>query len=210
MAANTYTEAPEVERLARSLIGEYHRHLMSERIEFVFCEKTPTKGGKETWGRARKVTGLNAFLAGQDAADDDADAFFVIEIARPVWDGINDRQRAALVDHELAHCWFEEQTDDEGNVKTIRKLLAHDLEEFSAIILRHGVWRDEVRQLLDAAEAHNGQTAMEFEDGTRVGSGAADACRNLINTMAANGGGSIEAGGKRVDIPADDKSMAAG
>ena len=141
-----YMPAPEVEKIGRDLIGKHHRHLLQCRVTFLFCDKTPKKAGREVWGTARRVSSLNAFLAGEDDADGPG-AFFVIVISEPVWNLLRPEQRVALIDHELCHCWVEEKED--GNLSL--QLVSHDLEEFAQIVLRHGLWREEVTQFYDVA-----------------------------------------------------------
>ncbi len=60
-----FTPAPEVEAIAASLISQYHQRLLTHkvRIEYLFRDDEPRKDGQKIWGQARKVGGLNAFLA---------------------------------------------------------------------------------------------------------------------------------------------------
>jgi hypothetical protein len=156
-----YTPAPEVERIAYELIPEYHKHLchFDVRIKYLFRNDTPQKGGKLVWAQARKVTGLNAFLAGEEREDGAIDkSFFVIVVSEKVWMTLDAKQKTALIDHELAHCWAEE--NDKGEL--VLSMLEHDLNEFAAIVERYGNWRKDIEQFLRAAKRHQG--ALEFED----------------------------------------------
>lgn len=148
----SYRPAPAVERIATTLIGKYHAHLSDVEIRYCFRDKAAKSKGQTVWGKARKVSGLNAYLA-HDQAEDGADAgdddFFVIEIAEDVWVVLNDKQRTALVDHELAHCSID--YDDEND--TIKLVLrAHDLEEFREVVERHGLWRPEISEFVNAVQ----------------------------------------------------------
>lgn len=147
----TYRPAPAVARVAGELIPKHHQHLHGVRIDYVFRSETAKSNGKEIWGKARKITGLNAFLATPEderPVEDDIDDFFVIEISEPVWAILDPAERAALVDHELCHLTVEEDKDD--NLKL--KLRPHDLEEFVAIVRRHGLWRDDVETFAAAVQ----------------------------------------------------------
>lgn len=138
-----YTDAPEVDALVKRLVVQHHGHLAGERIRCVFRSEHAKDGGKAVLGKARKVSGLNAFLSGNDD-----EAYFVIEIANDIWLGMNDAERLALVDHELSHCGIK------VNAKTFEQTLVirpHDLEEFNAIVERHGLWRRDVKDFLTAA-----------------------------------------------------------
>jgi hypothetical protein len=137
--------AHEAALIGKRLVSDFHLHLSETRIEYVFLWKTPEKLQREIWGRAKKVSGLSAWFATEDReAEPLPDSFFVIELAWQVWRRLNDRQKTALVDHELSHCNI--------NDKLKPCLKGHDCEEFNQIIRRHGLWMDDVRQLLEAAK----------------------------------------------------------
>jgi hypothetical protein len=137
----TYTDAPAVETIARRLISAHHGHLAGVEIRYFFRDTAATSKGKKVLGKARLITGLNALLAEANASStDEADPFFVVEVAEDVWSTLDGDQREALVDHELCHCTLKE-TDD-GGVKLA--LRAHDLEEFRGVVERHGLWRTDV------------------------------------------------------------------
>lgn len=153
-----YTLAPDVRDIAQDLIVNYHQHLMNVRVEYLFMDKTPVSKGKATWGRMRKVTGLSAFLAnltqkGPDYVEGDEpsefnEPFFVMEISAEIWSQLNEKQRRALVDHELSHAWV----DEDGELVT----MGHDIEEFAGVIKRHGLWRPDLEMFMDKA----GQMAL--------------------------------------------------
>jgi hypothetical protein len=98
-------------------------------------------------GTARKISSLAAYLAG-DPDEETTPPFYVITI----WDKgrkeLTAAQQQALVDHELMHC--EPQLDDGGNWKLV--IRGHDLEEFNAIVERHGLWQPDVEAMAKAME----------------------------------------------------------
>jgi predicted metallopeptidase len=146
--ANEYQIAPEVEEIARDLIDKYHPHLASVRIEYVFIGEPAKKRGMEVWGRAKKVTGLNAWLTASLHSKEklkEPEEFFVLEIAKPIWDKLEEKARLALVDHELCHFDVDAET---GKLA----LQPHDLEEFTIIVRRHGLWRPEVEFFVEAGK----------------------------------------------------------
>lgn len=140
----TYRPAPAVKRIADDLISKHHHALDDVRIEYVFRSETAKSRGKEIWGQARKIGGLNAYLSQEEgpseAAAGDVD-YFVIEISEPVWRDLDAGQRKALVDHELCHCTTE-LNEDTGDLAL--KLRHHDVEEFRAVVIRHGLWRPDL------------------------------------------------------------------
>lgn len=134
MAKKEYAPAKEVREIAETLIALYHPHLVGIRIEYVFVSEPPVSLGRPLAGRARKVTGLNAFLATPDF-EGEPEPFFVIEITLPMWDAKPFKWRIALVDHELKHCGCDRVT---GQLY----IVPHDEEEFDEIVERHGTWNE--------------------------------------------------------------------
>jgi Putative phage metallopeptidase len=134
-----YRMAGEVREVAQKLIELFHPHLFGCRIEYVFVSKPPLRLGKPLAGRARKVTGLTAFLATPNF-EGEPEPFFLIEITKPIWDTFTAEQRIALVNHELKHCDVDGET---GNL-TIRP---HDEELFLDEIIWHGLWNESLQQL---------------------------------------------------------------
>jgi predicted LPLAT superfamily acyltransferase len=107
------------------------------------------------------VSNLNAYLAlggiDEPEPDEPPTPFFVIEIAFDAWEILEKEQRVALVDHELCHCMM-----DEDSGKLI--MHPHDLEEFNAVVRRHGLWQPDVvtfARTLREAEQRNAQRAVE-------------------------------------------------
>lgn len=141
----TYTPAPAAADLAAELIADHHTHLANVPIVYVHRDPTPKSKGREVLGRARRVTGLNAFLTALAAGEVDPDVvdvdytFFVMELALEPWLAAGESARIALVDHELCHFAVD---DEDGSLS----IIGHDLEEFAAVVERHGLWRDDVRR----------------------------------------------------------------
>lgn len=70
-----------------------------------------------------------------------------MEIAADMWDNVlSDEQRVALVDHELYH-FRVDRNDDDDVVLSIRP---HELEEFAAVLARHGLWRPDIQHFMTA------------------------------------------------------------
>lgn len=189
----SYRPASAVARIAQRLIGQYHTDLEDVRIEYVFRDEAAKKNGKLVLGTARKVTGLNAYLAQLDEDGwptvDDGEEFFVIEIAEDAWLRLNGHQRTALVDHELAHCTTEVNKDDE----LVLKMVAHDLEEFRAVVERHGLWRPDLELFAESIE--QGRTA-ERRDGdlaaaTRLREDLADAGLSSVSITSPSGNSAV-------------------
>lgn len=139
--AKEYRNAGPVKELSRSaVIPKWHQHLADVRIAYLFDEEIGMKAGKKVLAKTRKATPVEAHLAGVDV---------VMTVDSTVWEAITPAQRLALVDHELCH--LEKEETDEGDERLVVR--GHDLEEFAAVVQRHGLWsadlvwfRDQVAQ----------------------------------------------------------------
>jgi hypothetical protein len=100
-----------------------HARLSNAKIAYLFRQAI-VKGGKEKGGVASRASSKVAYLTGFD---------FVIEFSHDIWLKLTPEQRLALVDHELAHC----ERDPETGAWTMRD---HDVEEFSDVVNRWGLW----------------------------------------------------------------------
>jgi hypothetical protein len=149
--ATEYSEAPEVEKVAEKIVKEFHPHLHGVRIDYVFVSKTDKEGmpqpilskGKHVHGKAKKISGLNAYLASKYETPDDEE-FFVIEISHYSWSYFSPDQRVALVDHELTHCALGAETGTP-------EIRSHDVEEFTEIVKRRGLWEPDLEQFAQVA-----------------------------------------------------------
>lgn len=121
-----YFPAPEIERIAERLIEIFKPELEAFTIRYVFNADNPTKDGREVTALARKITGLNAYLAGEP------DGFFVLEFGRPAFEELTEAQLVAVVHHELCHFGIS----DTGNLW----IIPHDVEEFSEVVKIHGAY----------------------------------------------------------------------
>lgn len=115
--------AEEVQKIAAELITSVHGHLAEARIVYLFREGDWKSKGKVTLGRASRVPEQWQYLTDYD---------LVVTINEDAWPALSDRQKMALVDHELCH--FEKGIDAAGNPKWC--LVSHDVEEFTGVIKR--------------------------------------------------------------------------
>jgi hypothetical protein len=157
----SYQYADEVQDIALHLINEVDEYspLINVEVRYVWRDKHAKSKGGDVYGKARKISGLSAFLA--RALDPDL-GFFVIEIARDLWVHLEEHQQRALVDHELAHLIVTFNEDD-GLSLSIR---GHDLEEFFGVVRRHGAWRPEISTLSQLA----GQQRLAVADAVNAAS----------------------------------------
>lgn len=152
-----YRHADEVEQIAKDLIASVpdHEPLADVRIDCVFRDKAVRTQGCKVLGRARKVGGLNAYLANPG---DEQEEFFVLEVPEDMWPRLTEEQQRALVDHELSH--MRVHFNNEG-IRYKLSIRGHDLEEFSGVIERHGLW---ARNVESAATVTYEQLVLAVEE----------------------------------------------
>lgn len=135
-----YGSADSVEAIAKNLIPMYHPELATARVKYIFVDKASMKNGKPIFGKVRKVSGVLEYLLESD---------FMLEIGLDQWNELSEQQRGALVDHLLERCTGEESEEDASMKWTMRE---PDVQEFSAILRRHGAWNDELTAFASVAK----------------------------------------------------------
>lgn len=111
--------------MAAGLVEKYHPDLKDANIGFVFRSEAGASQGKKVLAKAmRPDRKLTPYMK--------QELDFLIWISIHDWAELSDMQRMALLDHELCHC----MVDSDGR----RSLRGHDIEDFSAIIERYGLW----------------------------------------------------------------------
>ena len=92
--------------------------------------------GRIVLGRCVKVSDLHREFFNAD---------FIVVLNREYWDAFTDKQRLALMDHELSHAAAKE--DKNGNEmyderdRQVFRTRKHDLEEFRDVVERHGLYK---------------------------------------------------------------------
>lgn len=135
-----YDHAETVEELAKELIAEYHPHLASARIAYLFKNREMKSRGRTIVATSEKVSAKNHALCGYN---------FLITVSYPTWNDLEDAAKRAALDHELEHCWVE---DDDKTGETKYKILPHDVEEFGSVIRRHGLYSTDLVRLGSVVE----------------------------------------------------------
>jgi hypothetical protein len=127
-----YKLCKQAEAIATVLINKIHTHLGNAKIGYLFKE-TIMRGGRPRWGWASKAGGKLAYYSKLD---------FVVEISWTGWKDMTPQQRVALVDQMLCHFGIEETEHGKRNV-----LIPSDLEEFTSIVSRWGLWMPDVQKM---------------------------------------------------------------
>jgi hypothetical protein len=143
------TEEPELYDLLRELVESYHDHLINARISLAWCYSwKPDADGQLILGKCKKAADLDRQLHDRD---------FIILLNQQAWygAGFDDRKRWALLDHELCHADVEVDSEGEQVVnaagRPVYRIRRHDLEEFQAIVQRHGCWKADIEEFAKEA-----------------------------------------------------------
>lgn len=160
-----YTPADGPERIGKSLIEKHHSHLHEASICWLFVDPPPKSKGKVVHGRASKVSAKTSALLetvlGRPVGEGEQVYDFLVEISEESWLAASPGEREALVDHELMHCWWKwderavvspEGEKVKEKVWTGWTMRSHDVEEFSAIVDRHGLWSAELAEFVETAQ----------------------------------------------------------
>jgi hypothetical protein len=131
-----------------TLVAEHHPELGRARIALAWCTSwKPDVDGRVTLGKCKRASDLDRELAAYD---------FVILLRRSFWldDRVSDAQRTALLDHELCHAALKydekgEPVEDERG-RLVWRTRRHDLEEFSEVVQRHGMWNADLERFAAA------------------------------------------------------------
>lgn len=135
--------ASEPKRIGEELIAKYYPDIVDSgcRIEWLFQSEAAKKGGKLVLGTCKKISGEAAYLSqvgtpSEGYVEPKYLSYYRIAIAEDCWQELSESQRAALVDHELQHILLDHDDDEGWTLKT----QGHEIEEFSDVIKRHGLW----------------------------------------------------------------------
>ena len=118
-----YFDAPAVEEIAKDLIPKHHSHLKDQPILYLFVRSM------SDWARMCLRSEKEQFISGYH---------FLMEVNHKKWAELSDKQRLALVDHELCHAGIDSESGEP-------MIIEHDVEEFGEIVKRHGLWQDDVK-----------------------------------------------------------------
>jgi len=140
--ATTYTDAP-IEEMANKLIEKYEEleDCFDAKIKYLFKESA-----KSAYiGKCSKATGKWRFLTG--------DLDYVVEVWKPYWTVASDKQKEALLYHELRHIEKKIKENDDGEETVMWKVRKHHEEIFADEILYFGYWNDGLLNLKEIMNA---------------------------------------------------------
>lgn len=138
IAPDSEIGGPIYARMER-LVEQHHEEISGARIALAWNTSwKPDVDGRCTLGMCKKAGDLDRELAAYD---------FIIILRRDFWNApsVLDAQRDALLDHELQHATVAYDQDGEPKVdergRTVYRIRRHDIEEFGAVVARHGLWK---------------------------------------------------------------------
>lgn len=175
--ADEYSVAHDACQLGMLLINKVpeHEHLQSAVVAFIFRDDELRSRGRVVAAEAilverilqseRRYSRLVKWAIGRILGTETMPDFIVL-IDRNIWGGLDLDERLALIDHELMHCAF--QTEDDGVTQKFTRdgspkwrIRGHDVEEFTSVIGRNGLWNDELREMARVMIDHLTETAQE-------------------------------------------------
>lgn len=145
MPTSYYKCEESIEKMANEMLAKYHPEIVNCKIAYLWCSKDMKSGGKIALAQVQKVGPRVKALLEYD---------FIITISSPIWKTLSDEARYGILDHELYHIFVDE--DSAGEPKY--QLLKHDVEEFTNVVLNHGILFENMRQLKQAINQQNEQS----------------------------------------------------
>jgi len=170
-------------KLLREIRDNWHEELHSARICLAWRkELKPDVDGHLVLGRCVKASDLQRELVNWD---------FVILLNREVWNDVEftREKKTALLDHELCHASpaFDKELEPKYDTKGRRvwRTRKHDIEEFEAIVTRHGCYKKDLERFAEALLKKRSTPLLNsVED---VPTGALKAMKGLVKDVG-NGG----------------------
>ena len=154
-----FEESPELRRLAEQIIDQHHEHLEDAKSLIGFY----LRSGSADWaGKAKKCTAFERHVTGY---------LLFVFINAGAWEGLNQKQQRALMDHELCHFTrtFHQEVNELGGWKSVWDdandpdnwgIRDHDVEEFSDVIRRHGLWEQGIEKFAVAVRTADYQASI--------------------------------------------------
>jgi len=138
-------QIPEPYQLLKQMRKENHSDVSEARIALAWRHRVKSdKDGILKLGQCVRNSGVHRELADYD---------FIIVLNKSAWDEFTKEQKLALLDHELCHIMpsedknGEHQQDDHG--RKLFRTRRHDIEEFSDVVRRHGLYKKDLEKLAE-------------------------------------------------------------
>lgn len=173
--------------MLRSIVNRWHEDIRAARIALAWCTSWKSDvDGRLVLGKCRKASDLDRELHEFD---------FVILLNAEWWQhaDVKDHQREALLDHEVSHAAPKldedgEQVEDERDRKVWR-IRKHDIEEFSGVVERHGLYKRDLEVFAVALRRRQG-SLLDLSDDIDGVKDAKEMHREITRRMLAGEDGS--------------------
>ena len=140
LMARTYWDAEAVQLIAEEkVIPQWHPQLKDAKIQYVFTEEMKHRGRVILAKIKAGASAFEKYLCG---------ASLVLMVNSVKWKTLTPEKRCALIDHEFCHVYAEPKDTGEK----VYKMRGHDIEEFNAIVERHGHLETRYRSVRRAIE----------------------------------------------------------
>lgn len=157
-----FAPAYQPEAIGKVLIGELHSHLANAKIRWIFRQNMG-RGEVTKLATMRKMGAKMRFLSEID---------FVCDVNWSAYRLLSPEQKIALVDHELMHAGRDME-------RQAFVMVPHDVEEFEAIIYRHGLWKADLRPMARTMKRQLELFTQEEADEKEIAQNEAEAAQRL-------------------------------
>lgn len=148
-----FRAADDLQPIIDRLIEHFYPLLQGVSVRAVYRSKT-FPDSPRTVARIEKISGLKAWLWSKQAGE--PEQFFLIQIVVPNWLTFEAPQHIAILDHELCHIDYNDETDTIG-------LRPHSIEEFPEVVDRHGAWHTGLEHFYAALQRGESDTSTRDE-----------------------------------------------
>lgn len=138
----------ECYQIMERLVTSYHGHLAEAKI--CIAANSGWKAdvdGRTKLGTMQKAGDLHRSLHEYD---------LVLTINSEAWLHLSERQKTALIDHELCHAQIAHDKDGNPLIDTkgrkCYRIRRHDLEEFREVVSRYGCYMDDIAEFVRAVK----------------------------------------------------------
>jgi len=141
-------ETTEPHRILQDILRKHHGHLDGVKIGLAWRSGWRSDAdGHMKIGQCRKSSDLDREMySGFD---------FVILLNEEAWPRLNEKQKLAVIDHELCHAALSMDANGEPKYNDRDRLCCrikkHDVEEFRCIVERHGLYTQDLVDVVKAA-----------------------------------------------------------
>jgi predicted metallopeptidase len=135
-----FRAAKDLQPIIDRIIELFYPLVQGATVRAVY-RSTKFPDSSHTVARIEKITGLRAWLYSR--VDGEPEPFFLIQIVVPNWDNFEARQHVAILDHEICHIHYNDETDVMG-------LRPHTVEEFPEVVDRHGAYHPSLERFYEA------------------------------------------------------------